>query len=154
VELDHPKLKWSGSAYLDSNAGQQPIEDAFASWHWSRAALRDGTAVLYDVSRRGDENLSLALRIDRSGRIEEFPVPPLAGLKASRWGITRATRSANATAAVTQTLLDSPFYARSLVSSSLLGQQTLAVHESLSLDRFRSAWVQALLPFRMPRPPA
>jgi carotenoid 1,2-hydratase len=27
----------------------------------------------------------------------------------------------------------------------------VAMHESLSLDRFRSAWVQLLLPFRMPR---
>jgi carotenoid 1,2-hydratase len=26
-----------------------------------------------------------------------------------------------------------------------------AVHESLSLDRFRSRWVQYLLPYRMPR---
>jgi len=25
------------------------------------------------------------------------------------------------------------------------------VHESLSLDRFRAPWVQAMLPFRMPR---
>jgi carotenoid 1,2-hydratase len=26
-----------------------------------------------------------------------------------------------------------------------------AVHESLSLDRFQARWVQAMLPFRMPR---
>jgi carotenoid 1,2-hydratase len=154
VELDHPKLKWSGSAYLDSNAGQQPLESAFARWHWSRAELRNGTAVLYDVCRRDEENLSLALRIDTSGGIEEFPAPPLAALKPSRWGIARATRSDHADAAVTQTLLDAPFYARSIVSSSLLGQKAFAVHESLSLDRFRSGWVQAMLPFRMPRPPA
>jgi len=27
------------------------------------------------------------------------------------------------------------------------------MHESLDLDRFRSRWVQSLLPFRMPRRP-
>jgi carotenoid 1,2-hydratase len=27
----------------------------------------------------------------------------------------------------------------------------LAVHESLSLERFRAGWVHAMLPFRMPR---
>jgi carotenoid 1,2-hydratase len=37
------------------------------------------------------------------------------------------------------------------VASQLLGQPVVAMHESLSLDRFRSRWVQMLLPFRMPR---
>ena len=27
----------------------------------------------------------------------------------------------------------------------------MAVHESLSLDRFRAPWVQAMLPFKVPR---
>jgi carotenoid 1,2-hydratase len=48
-------------------------------------------------------------------------------------------------------LEDGPFYARSTVASQLLGQPVVAMHESLSLDRFRSRWVQMLLPFRMPR---
>jgi len=33
----------------------------------------------------------------------------------------------------------------------LLGESVTAMHESLSLDRFRARWVQMLLPFRMPR---
>ena len=52
-----------------------------------------------------------------------------------------------------ETLEDSPFYARSVVSASLLGERADAVHESLSLDRFRAGWVRLLLPFRMPRRP-
>jgi carotenoid 1,2-hydratase len=52
---------------------------------------------------------------------------------------------------VVQTLEDAPFYARSVVASQLQGESVNAVHESLSLDRFRSGWVQVLLPFRMPR---
>jgi carotenoid 1,2-hydratase len=38
-----------------------------------------------------------------------------------------------------------------VLSSRLLGEEVNAVHESLSLDRFRTRWVQTLLPFRMPR---
>jgi carotenoid 1,2-hydratase len=52
---------------------------------------------------------------------------------------------------VIQTLEDTPFYARSMLSTRLFGEAVTAVHESLDLDRFRTAWVRALLPFRMPR---
>ena len=45
------------------------------------------------------------------------------------------------------TLEDTPFYARSV----LVNGSDLTMHESLSLDRFRSPWVQVMLPFRMPR---
>jgi carotenoid 1,2-hydratase len=37
------------------------------------------------------------------------------------------------------------------VSAQLLGEAVHAGHESLSLARFRTRWVQMLLPFRMPR---
>jgi carotenoid 1,2-hydratase len=52
---------------------------------------------------------------------------------------------------VVRTLTDAPFYARSLVRTRWLGEAVTAMHESLSLQRFDSAWVQAMLPFRMPR---
>ena len=50
-----------------------------------------------------------------------------------------------------RTLEDTPFYARSLLDTCLLGEPVHGVHESLDLERFRSGWVQMLLPFRMPR---
>ena len=50
-----------------------------------------------------------------------------------------------------QTLTDAPFYARSLLEAHWFGERVTAVHESLSLARLDSAWVQAMLPFRMPR---
>jgi carotenoid 1,2-hydratase len=47
-----------------------------------------------------------------------------------------------------RTVEDTPFYARSMVMpDGSRGAQV--VHESLSLARFDSRWVQALLPFRM-----
>jgi len=75
-----------------------------------------------------------------------------ARLPATGWRIERETRSDDVRqAGVVRTLEDTPFYARSLVTSRLLGQRVVSMHESLSLDRFASRWVQTLLPFRMPR---
>ncbi len=152
VKLRHPALEWSGKGYLDSNAGAEPLERAFSHWHWSRSKLPGGTAVLYDVMRHGGEKSSLALRFDHAGSLEAFDPPPPIRLPTTLWRIARGTRADPGQGPrVLQTLEDTPFYARSVLSSRLLGEPVTAVHESLSLDRFRKAWVQLLLPFRMPR---
>jgi carotenoid 1,2-hydratase len=151
VEFAHPGLRWAGTGYLDSNSGDAPLETAFASWHWSRAALCDGAAVLYDVERRDGDRLSLALKFDRHGGVHAFEPPPVATLPRSGWRVERLTRSELARAKVVRTLTDAPFYARSEVRQRLYGQDVAAIHESLSLDRFAARWVQVLLPFRMPR---
>ena len=49
-------------------------------------------------------------------------------------------------AKITATFEDGPFYSRSLLSTHILGERVPAVHESLSLDRFKAPWVQFLLP--------
>lgn len=153
VDLDHPRLRWQGHGYWDMNTGSEPLERGFMRWDWSRATLRDeSTAVLYDAALRGGGSWSAGLRFDRSGRVEEFEAPQRTSLPATGWRIERGTRSDDARAAgVRRTLEDTPFYARSLVSTKLLGEPVTAVHESLSLERFSRRWVQALLPFRMPR---
>ena len=152
VALSDPSLRWSGQGYFDTNAGDAPLEDTFAHWHWSRACLPDMTAILYDVCRRDGARTTLALHCDAQGTVREFPPPPPARLPATRWRIARATRTDEGSVArVTRTLEDAPFYARSLVASQVLGKPAIAVHESLSLTRFRAAWVRMLLPFRMPR---
>lgn len=151
TEFESPALRWSGDGYLDTNFGDGPLEDAFASWTWSRARLERGAAVTYDVVRRNSDPLSLALRFDADGATELFTPPPERGLPKTLWRIPRRARSEASVPAVLETLEDTPFYARSVVKAQLLGERTTAIHESLSLDRFRSLWVQALLPFRMPR---
>jgi carotenoid 1,2-hydratase len=153
VDLEHPRLRWHGHGYWDTNTGSEPLELGFTRWDWSRTTLRDGsTAVLYDASRRDGGNWSAGLRFDRSGRVEEFEAPQRARLPVTGWRIERGTRSEDARATgVRRTLEDTPFYARSLVSAKLLGEPVTGVHESLSLERFSRRWVQALLPFRMPR---
>jgi carotenoid 1,2-hydratase len=152
VALERPALRWAGAGYLDSNAGDAPLENAFSGWHWSRAHRAGGSSVLYDVVRRDGGHVSLALQFDSAGGIRAFSPPPVAPLPQTGWRVARATRSEVESAAkVLTTLEDTPFYARSLISAHLHGAPVTAVHESLSLDRFRSGWVQMLLPFRMPR---
>lgn len=151
VELERPARRWWGTGYLDSNAGDEPLERGFRRWDWSRAALRDGTAILYDVTCRDGERHSLALQFDGTARVESFEPPSAVPLPSTNiWRIARATRS-ELSARVVETLEDTPFYARSLVEAQLLGEPVTAMHESLSLKRFDTNWVKLLLPFRMPR---
>jgi carotenoid 1,2-hydratase len=96
--------------------------------------------------------LRLAMRYDDAGGVEDFEPPPLAELPRTAWRIPRRIGAdAGSTPAIVSTLEDTPFYARSVVATHGLGQPMTAVHESLSLDRFQARWVQAMLPFRMPR---
>jgi carotenoid 1,2-hydratase len=152
VRMSHPTVRWHGSGYVDSNSGNSPIEDAFHAWTWSRADLRRGTVVLYDVVRREGGDGSAALLFNTAGGVEEFDPPSRVDLPATSWRIARQTRTDNAhPARVIKTLENAPFYARSLITTNLLGERPSAIHESLSLDRFRSGLVQVMLPFRMPR---
>ncbi len=153
VEMENPVLSWQGPGYLDSNEGDEPVANGFASWTWSRAHLKDGSAaLLYDPIYPDGSRSNLALHVDESGSLSPFEPPPVATMKRSLWGITRETRCESGNAPrVTDTFEDTPFYARSAIETSLLGQSARAVHESLSIPRFTSPVVQMMLPFRMPR---
>jgi carotenoid 1,2-hydratase len=152
LRLTEPSLTWSGNAYFDSNSGAEPLENAFREWTWSRAALPGGTVVLYDVAPRASAPHALALRFGPDAVAHAIESPPRVALPMTGWRVARRTRAdAGHGARVAQTLEDAPFYSRSLLRTHLLGTPAAAIHESLDLDRFRSAWVQCLLPFRMPR---
>jgi carotenoid 1,2-hydratase len=152
VAMESPALAWSGAGYHDANDGDAPLADAFSGWHWSRARTRAGTAVLYDVARRDGDTFGFGLEFAQDGRVATLALPAAVPLPRTRWGIARATRAdPGCSALVRRTLEDTPFYARSLLTTRLYGEPLTAMHESLSLDRFRERWVQALLPFRMPR---
>lgn len=153
VELESPRVRWSGPAYMDSNEGDDPIDHAFHDWDWSRARMRDGsTTVIYDV-RAPQGSRVIAQRFLRDGRSEPFEAPPRQMLPVSPiWRIERGVRTdANHPARVLETLEDTPFYARSTLSSSVLGEPVVAIHESLSLPRLRSLPVRLMLPWKMPR---
>lgn len=152
VELDHPSLSWSGRGYFDINRGSEPLEQGFERWDWSRAALPGGSAVLYDVTLPGGGGRSLALRFDHDGQVDEHIGPEPAQLPPTLWRIERKTRAdLGHEARVVTTLEDTPFYARSMLSTRIFGTDATAMHESLALHRFRMPIVKAMLPFRMPR---
>lgn len=154
VNLSDPSLSWCGSGYMDSNYGVEPLENAFEAWSWSRASRGDRTLVLYDTMARNGEARSLALDFDSQGGVHEREAPPRATLPPTRWRLPRHTRAEpGQDVHLVSTLEDGPFYSRSLLRTSFRGSAATAtaIHESLSLDRFRAAWVRCLLPFRMPR---
>ncbi len=152
VDLDSPRWTWQGSGYFDHNRGSEPLERAFHSWSWSRWTGRDRTLLHYDVQRRSGPALSLRLAQRAGQEVQVLPPRAQLPLPRSGWRIERAAPADEGTRPrVVRTLLDSPFYARSLLESTLDGERLAGVHESLSLDRFGSRWVQALRPFRRPR---
>jgi carotenoid 1,2-hydratase len=152
VAMTHPDTHWTGAGYFDSNFGDEPLETGFDDWHWARAHLKEDVAVLYEGRRRGGDPFELALKFDRQGRWHDVAPPPRVRLPRTGWLVDRATRAdAGATPRIVKTWIDAPFYARSALQTRLFGEEVRAVHESLSLGRFRSPIVQSMLPYRMPR---
>lgn len=151
VELTSPALRWSGPAYFDTNHGAAPLEEDFREWDWCRAPMQDATAILYNAERRDGSKQSLALKATEDGAVLDIAVPPPATMPRTLWRIRRPTRSESGHARVVRTLEDTPFYSRSEIRTTLLGQETTAVHESLELDRFKNPAMYAMLPWKVPR---
>ncbi|MFL5332572.1 MAG: carotenoid 1,2-hydratase [Geminicoccaceae bacterium] len=152
VDLQRPRLRWSGTGYHDAIAGDEPLEAGFSDWDWSRGGLQREAAVLYEVRRRDGSEQALALRFRPDGNVEHLEARPSVELPRTLWRVRRRTQSEAVEAArVRSTLEDTPFYARSVIETRLLGGPLTMMHESLALDRFSANWVRMLLPFRMPR---
>jgi carotenoid 1,2-hydratase len=153
VDLQHPASTWSGHGYVDSNEGDEPVDRGFREWDWSRGVLADGsTAVIYDVRPTQGADRVIAQRFAPDGSSTAFQPPPRQSLPRSKWGLPRTQRSeAGAPPQIVQTLEDTPFYVRSVLSSSLLGERITSVHETLDLPRVVSLPVRLMLPWRMPR---
>ena len=154
VELRSPRVHFQGLGYHDANAGSVPIDASFSGWTWSRARLRgsrDQVAVAYDVVELSGDEHARGMIFDGRGagpleRTWRAPLP------ATAWRLGRSCAADEGHAAhVQRSLTDSPFYARSLVRTRLLGRDALAMHEVLSAERLRRAWVRFLLGFRMRR---
>jgi carotenoid 1,2-hydratase len=149
VEFDKPSCNWSGPAYHDMNWGVEPLEQGFKNWTWLRTNTDLGTQVLYNLERRDGSHFAFG-RCYNGGKVEITPTPKLHALSRGFWGMTRNVASEEKPKLLS-TLEDAPFYTRNHVGITLNGNAHEAYHESLSLDRFTSPIVQAMLPFRMPR---
>ncbi|MEM6415088.1 MAG: hypothetical protein AAF720_10600 [Pseudomonadota bacterium] len=152
VDFKEPDLKWSGHGYFDANDGDEPLEEAFEFWDWSRTILEnEKTAILYNTDMYNGEMRSSSLLISADGTVDTFETPGVAPLSSTPiWRIRRRTRS-EGDARIIRTLEDTPFYSRSVVENRLFGKSRPAVHESLSGPRLSNPVVKMLLPFRMPR---
>ncbi len=151
VNLEEPAQQWKGTAYLDSNEGDEPIENAFQDWDWSRSLMRNGsTAVLYDMRYKNQERAMLALLFDSQGNVEHFEAPARQVLPLTGWRVSRGIRSSTPVE-ISEQLEDTPFYQRAILKSELLGETVSSFHESLSIPRLVSPLVRAMLPWRMPR---
>lgn len=150
VDFSHPGERWEGTGYMDSNSGDEPLEAGFSEWNWSRACRPDGTEISYEVTTREGLPRSLSLHFPLNGDPTQIETAPGRELGRGLWGVSRPVRSTGATA-IQRNLEDTPFYTRSLLRVEANRSHYVAVHESLSLDRFRRGWVRTLLPFRMPR---
>lgn len=152
LSFDSPELAWSGDGYFDSNRGSEPLERAFQSWHWGRAHRTDDLMLFYDIVARDGAASKLALQIDTNGHVKEMQSPPTRSLPSTFWRIGRtAWADAGSKPQVIKTLEDTPFYARSALSTTLNSQRTTMMHESLDLDRLKNPVIRAMLMFRMPR---
>ena len=158
VNFSHPALNWSGDGYVDTNDGDEPLENAFSYWDWSRTHLGGGeTAILYNTDARSgkpsDQRRSLALRFNKEGEARPLDPPATFLLPATPvWRIKRRTRSEPGDgASIIKTFEDTPFYSRSLIKHRLFGKDRAAMHEAFSGTRLRAPIVKAMLPFRMPR---
>ncbi|MCU0683188.1 MAG: carotenoid 1,2-hydratase [Polyangiaceae bacterium] len=150
VDFREPALRFRGHGYFDANFGVEPLEDAFASWTWSRFATGDAVSIAYDVSLRDGTAHGRGVQISRLGEASPLEPGPTKQLAPTRFRLARPVRSeAGARVALVRTLEDGPFYARSLVATSLRGRPALGMHETVSLDRFGAPWVRFLVPFRM-----
>jgi len=153
VDFAKPGMRWQGNAYLDSNEGDEPVTVPFTTWDWSRARMADSsTVVIYDVTQISGAQTLLAERFKPDGSWESFePEPKRVVLPKTLWRIDRGIRAEAGTTQVIDTLEDTPFYARSLLHTQLLGEQVTAMHETLEPQRLKSRAVQMMLPWRMPR---
>jgi carotenoid 1,2-hydratase len=149
VELDAPAIRWSGQGYFDSNGGDEPIAKGFSTWDWSRADLGASCVTLYDAVGQDGLRREIAARFSSRG-VERLEPPPRRSLPGTVWRIDRQTQ-AHGEVQVLKTLEDTPFYARSLLDTTLYGERGHAMHETLNVARFDTAWVRMLLPWRMPR---
>lgn len=162
VRMSNPDLSFDGIAYHDVNHGDRPLEQDFVEWDWSRltpvgesAGSKLSGIITYDVATRRDathKRRAFAFDDARGLRRADTAGTELLDGGKAFWGVRRRLVGDSGTQAVHRRALeDSPFYTRSLISTTMRNRPYRGVHESLRLDRFVDPVVQCMLPFRIRR---
>lgn len=152
VNLEAPGWQWSGHGYFDANFGTRALEADFDTWTWGRYPTARGAQCFYDARRRDGSALATALSFTKDGAVEEVAPPPKTRFRRSLWAVARETRSdPDYQPHQAMAMLDAPFYTRSMVRTSLNGEETVGVHEALDLRRFRSPLLMPMIAVRVPR---
>ncbi|ETX15800.1 hydroxyneurosporene dehydrogenase [Roseivivax halodurans JCM 10272] len=152
VNMEAAGWQWRGHGYFDANFGTRALEADFSRWTWGRYPTADGALATYDAVRRDGSELATAARFDASGGAGIVAPPPRQELSRTLWGIPRQARGdEGARPRQVKTMLDAPFYSRSMVETVLDGETTVGVHEALDLNRFRSPWLKPMIALRVPR---
>lgn len=153
VDLNMPGWTWSGHGYFDANFGTRALEQDFNYWTWGRFPVSGGSKCFYDLELRNGSKHQHALSFDTLGQAETIQSPPRATKFArSLWAVARSTRcDALAKPKQVKNLLDAPFYNRSVVKTTLAGEESIGVFEALDLHRFRNPAILAMLAVRVPR---
>nr|WP_281493931.1 carotenoid 1,2-hydratase [Jannaschia sp. S6380] len=153
VDLEAEGWQWEGHGYLDANFGDRALERDFDFWTWGRYPTPDGGAlVVYDAARSDGTSLDAAFRFAADGTARAATAPPRTAMRRSGWGVRRATRADPGTVPrQVMPMLDAPFYARSVVATTIDGARLRGVHEALDLRRFASPLIKPMLALRVPR---
>ncbi len=152
VDLNRKGWQWSGHGYFDANFGTAALEDDFSYWTWSRMPVRGGSAAFYDAERRDGSSLAVALKFAENGDVEQMTPPPKQRVSRSLWAVHRETRSDDGSnPRQIKAMLDAPFYTRSVLRTTIHGEETDGVHEALDLNRFASPLIKPMLAVRVPR---
>ena len=152
VDLKRPGWTWNGHGYFDANFGTRSLEEDFSYWTWARLPLQQGTACLYDASRRDGSSLAVGYSFSEDGEARAIEMPPKAPMRRSLWALRRETRSdAGFRPKQVKHMLDAPFYNRAAIVTKINGEESVGVHEALDLNRFRSPFLKPMLAVRVPR---
>ncbi len=152
VDIDKPGWNWKGSGYFDANFGTRALEQDFSYWTWARLPLNDGSAAFYDAKLRDNSELSVSLKFMKNGVVEHLDPPPMTRLSRSLWAVRRETRADSGYKPYqVKHMLDTPFYTRSAIKTSVKGEESVGVHEALDLDRFSNPLLKPMLALRVPR---
>ena len=152
VDLEAKGWQFSGHGYFDANFGTRPLEEDFDYWTWARYPTAKGATCFYDASRRDGTALEAAVTIDAKGRATLEKAPPRTPFKRTLWALRRETRAdPGTTPRQLKTMLDAPFYSRSVVETLINGEVVRGVHEALDLNRYASPLLKPMLAVRVPR---